>query len=104
MDIVITPSIDALYEAFADITLLFGFLGKSISVIGVGWFLGLIFVFYICFPFFCVLLQSKRRAWMAFAISLIYNFVCTVYFDVEEAISFIADAIFLQVDDLSVPP
>lgn len=82
LDIVITPSIDALYEAFADITLLFGFLGKSISVIGVGWFLGLIFVFYICFPFFCVLLQSKRRAWMAFAISLIYNFVCTVYFDV----------------------
>lgn len=42
----------------------------------------MIFVFYICFPFFCVLLQSKRRAWMAFAISLIYNIVCTVYFDV----------------------
>ena len=84
LDIVMSPSIDALYEAFADLTLLFGFLSGvgNITVIGVGWFLGLIFVFYICFPFFCVLLQSKRRAWMAFVISLIYNFVCTVYFDV----------------------
>lgn len=84
LDIVMSPSIDALYEAFADLTLLFGFLpgAGNITVIGVGWFLGLIFVFYICFPFFCVLLQSKRRAWMAFAISLIYNIVCTVYFDV----------------------
>lgn len=83
LDIVISPSIDALYESFADLTLLFGFLPNAgnISVIGVGWFLGLIFVFYICFPFFCVLLQNKRRAWIAFAISLIYNFVCTIYFD-----------------------
>lgn len=84
LDIVMSPSIDALYEAFADFTLLFGFLpgAGNITVIGVGWFLGLIFVFYISFPFFCVLLQSKRRAWIAFALSLIYNFVCTVYFDV----------------------
>lgn len=82
LDIAMSPSIGALYEAFADLTLLFGFLpgAGNITVIGVGWFLGLIFVFYICFPFFCILLQSKRRAWMAFAISLIYNFVCTVYF------------------------
>lgn len=83
LDIAMSPSIDALYEAFADLTLLFGFLpaAGNITVIGVGWFLGLIFVFYICFPFFCVLLQNKRRAWMAFTVSLIYNFVCTVYFD-----------------------
>lgn len=84
LDIAMSPSIDALYEAFADLTLLFGFLpgAGNITVIGVGWFLGLIFVFYICFPFFCVLILSKHRAWMAFAISLIYNFACTVYFDV----------------------
>lgn len=84
VDIVMSPSTDALYEVFADITLLFGFLPNAgnITVIGVGWFLGLIFVFYICFPFFCVLLQNKRRAWIAFAASLIYNFVCTGYFDV----------------------
>ena len=56
-------SIEALYEGFADLTLMFGFLPNAgnISVIGVGWFLGLIFVFYICFPFYCVLIQNKRE-------------------------------------------
>lgn len=84
IDVVLSPSKAALYEAFADLTLLFGFLPNAgnISVIGVGWFLGLIFVFYICFPFFCVLIQTKRRAWIAFAISIIYTFVCENYFDV----------------------
>lgn len=85
LDVVMSPSINALYEAFANLTLLFGFLpgAGNITVIGVGWFLGLIFVFYICFPFFCVLLKNKRRAWMAFGMSLIYNYVCISYFDVD---------------------
>ena len=84
LDVILAPSIESLYEAFTNLTLLFGFLpdAGNISVIGVGWFLGLIFVFYICFPFFCVLIQSKRRAGIAFAVSLIYNFVCSTYFDV----------------------
>lgn len=85
IDIIISPSIASLYEGFADLTLLFGFLpdAGSISVIGVGWFLGLVFVFYLVFPFFCVLLANKKRAWAAFMISLIYNFVCENYFDVD---------------------
>lgn len=82
LDIVISPSISSIYEGFADITLVFGFLQKTISVIGVGWFLGLVFVFYLIYPFFCVLIENKRRAWMMFGISLIYNFVCANYFDV----------------------
>ena len=83
-DVVMSPSLDALYEAFADLTLLFRFLQNSgnITVIGVGWFLGLIFVFYTCFPFFCVLLSNKRRAWLSFIISLIWNFACSSYFNV----------------------
>lgn len=82
LDIAVAPSINSLYEGFADLTLLFGFIPKHIEVIGVGWFLGLIFVFYLCFPFFCVLIENKKRAWIAFTISLIYNFVCTQYFDI----------------------
>lgn len=84
LDVVMSPSLPSLYEAFADLTLVFGFLpgAGNISVIGVGWFLGLVFVFYLIFPFFCVLLENKRRTWIAFAVSLIYNFVCTAYFDV----------------------
>lgn len=84
IDVFLSPSLDAIYEAFADLTLLFGLLPNAgnISVIGVGWFLGLIFVFYICFPFYCVLIKNKKRAWIAFFLSLIFNFVCSVYFGV----------------------
>lgn len=54
LDFAILPPIDALYEVFVDLTLLFGFLpnARNISVIGIGWFLELIFVFYILFLFF----------------------------------------------------
>lgn len=85
LDIIVSPSIASIYEGFADITLLFGLLPDAghISVIGVGWFLGLVFVFYLGFPFFCVLLENKRRAWAAFAVSLIYNFACINYFAVR---------------------
>ena len=84
LDIVISPSISSVYESFADLTLLFGLLPNAgnIEVVGVGWFLGLVFVFYLLFPFFCVLIENKRRAWLAFAISLVYNFACTNYFGV----------------------
>lgn len=84
LDIIVSPSVASLYEGFADLTLLFGFLPNAgnISVIGVGWFLGLVFVFYSIFPFFCVLLENKRRAWMTFAVSLLYNYVCASYFGV----------------------
>lgn len=85
IDLLASPSVGSLYEAFADMTLLFGFLPdyNKISVVGVGWFLGLIFVFYLIFPFFCTLLVSKRRAWMAFAVSLVYHFVCLNYFHAD---------------------
>ena len=82
VDLIMSPSIESLYEAFADLTLMFGFLPNAgnISVIGVGWFIGLIFVFYICFPFYCVLIQNKKRAWIAFGISVIYNLIGSNYF------------------------
>lgn len=82
IDILTSPSKDAVKEAFADLTLMFGFLPNpgSISVIGVGWFIGLIFVFYLCFPFFCFLLVSKQRAWTAFAVSILWNIIGSSYF------------------------
>lgn len=82
LDVIISPSMGSFAEGFADLTLMFGFLPASVSVIGVGWFLGLVFVFYLIFPFFCVLIENKRRAWLSFAVSLIYNFVCANYFEV----------------------
>ena len=60
LDFMISPSPNALYEVFANLTLCFGLLPNAdISVIGVGWFLGLVFVFYLVFPFFCYLISNK---------------------------------------------
>ena len=52
----------------------------DISVIGVGWFLGTVFVFYMLFPFFCYLIESKKRAWLALVIAILYNVMCVIYF------------------------
>lgn len=83
-DVILSPSLSTINEAFADLTLMFGFLPNAgnINVVGVGWFLGVVFVFYLCFPFFCFLLQNKKRAWFAFGISLIYTFVSSKYFGI----------------------
>lgn len=84
LDVILEPSKNALCEAFADITLMFGFLPNAgnISVIGVGWFIGLIFVFYISFPFFCSILDKKCKAWIVLGISLIYNYIGAEYFGI----------------------
>lgn len=72
----------AVIEGIADISLTFGLFPNNITVIGVGWFLGLIFAFYMIFPFFCVLIEHKRRAWIIFAITLVLNYICGSYFSV----------------------
>jgi peptidoglycan/LPS O-acetylase OafA/YrhL len=67
---------------FANLTLCFGLLpNANISVIGVGWFLGTVFVFYLVFPFFCYLLSNRKRAWFSFVVALIFNFLCETYFN-----------------------
>lgn len=83
LDVILFPSIESFYEGFCDITLMFGFLPRTLSVIGVGWFLGLIFIFYISFPFFVFLLETKKRAWVTFIVSLIYNYISFKFFDLE---------------------
>lgn len=55
-------------------------INQEISVIGIGWFLGLIFVFYMIFPFFCYLISNRNRAWGTFIISMIFNVICRIYF------------------------
>lgn len=84
LDLIISPSLNALYEVFANLTLCFGLLpNANISVIGVGWFLGIVFVFYLIFPFFCYLISDKRRAWFAFCVAFMFNMLCSEYFHIE---------------------
>lgn len=81
-DLLISFSKESLFETIANITLTHGLYPNDIQVIGVGWFLGLIFAFYMMFPFFCVLIGTKKRAWFFFAVSLVINFLCKYYFNV----------------------
>ncbi len=86
IDVILTPSLNAIYEAFADLTLCFGLLPRSgggITVIGVGWFLGVVFVYYMIFPFVCFLLENKKRAWVSFGISFIFSYIAYTYFAAE---------------------
>ena len=81
MDLLLGFGKEALMEAFADITLVFALLPNfEMSVLGVGWTLGIMFLFYMLFPFFCFLLKDKKSAWMTFAVAIIYQVVCVEYF------------------------
>lgn len=109
LDFVISPSKNALYEVFANLTLCQGLLpNANISVIGVSWTLAVIFVFYMLFPFFCFLIGNKKRAWGVAAAALIFNLLCGSYFNagrnniVYDAIYFIAGGlIFLYRKELA---
>ena len=84
-ELIVSPSIETLYEAFANLTLCFGLLpNHKIEVVGVGWTLGVIFVFYLMFPFVCFLLSNRRRAWFALIVAVLFNWVCKAYFFDEE--------------------
>lgn len=71
IDILHSPSLASVAEGFVEATLAFGFLpNNQLSVMGVAWFLGVIFVFYMLFPFFVFILSEKRRACFVFGLSI----------------------------------
>ena len=82
IDIIYSHNISSLIEGFANITMMFSFLPKTLSVIGVAWFLGLIFIFYMIFPFFVYLFSTKKRALIVTTTAFIMNIIGTLYFDI----------------------
>ena len=108
IDIIVEHSIPSIIEGFADSTLLFGLLQKNITVIGVGWFLGLIFIFYLIFPYFVYLFSNKKRAWFTTIVSILMTLSCIYYFHVDRVNMFysfiyfcIGGLIFLYKDSIS---
>ena len=109
LDFVISPSKESLFEVFANLTLCQGLLPNAkISVIGVSWTLAVIFVFYMLFPFFCFLIENKKRAWGVAVAALMFNWLCSNYFNagrtniVYDAVYFIAGGlIFLYRKELA---
>lgn len=86
IDLCAEPSMATLLETFANLTLCFGLLPSSVEihVIGVGWFLGVVFLFYMLFPFFVFLLDNRHRAWFSLLVAMGLSYVVCVYFPVEQ--------------------
>lgn len=100
LDFVISPSKESLIEVFANLTLCQGLLpDANISVIGVSWTLAVIFVFYMLFPFFCYLIGNKQRAWLVAVAALVFNFICSTYFNAGRT-NIVYDAIYFVVGGL----
>lgn len=71
LDFLVAPDLETFYQLYANLTLCFGLLPEhNITVIGVGWFLGIVFLFYLLFPFFVFMLDNKKRAWISFLITV----------------------------------
>ncbi|MBO7363814.1 MAG: acyltransferase [Lachnospiraceae bacterium] len=80
-DLIIERSVPHLIEGLTELTLVFGLLpNNSMEVIGVGWTIGIIFLFYMLFPFFVFLCWSRKRAWFSFAVSILLCVACSLYF------------------------
>lgn len=81
IELILEHNLNSLFEWFADLTLVFGLLPNAdIKVVGVGWFLGVIFVFYMLFPFFVFLVGNKKRAWLTMTVATIMSILCKMYF------------------------
>lgn len=100
LDFFMSPGKEALYELFANLTLCFGYLShKHIQVIGVGWTLGVIFLFYIAFPYFVFLCANRRRAILSFGVSVLLNYACVRYFEVGRS-NFAYSAVYFLLGEL----
>ena len=79
------PSWSTFCQSFADLTMCFNLLpNPNIEVIGVGWFLGTVFTFYMLFPFFTFLLDNKKRGWMVLLLSLMFCYIAITYFGTSD--------------------
>lgn len=79
--VVMEHTLEGLYEGFMELTMAYGLLpNNELSILGVSWTLGVVFLFYIMFPYFVFLLRNKRRAWMVLVVSLVINQMCSQYF------------------------
>lgn len=77
----VEPSVTNFFDATVEFTLLHGLLpNNALNVIGVGWTLGVVFLFYLLFPAYSVLLINKKRAVCALVISLWFTLLIDNYY------------------------
>lgn len=84
---VMEPSWATFCQSFANLTMCFNLLpNPEIEVIGVGWFLGTVFTFYMLFPFFTFLLDNKKRGWMVLGLSMLFCYIAMTYFSSSDIV------------------
>ena len=72
--------LQSIYDSFAELTLTFNLLPNPQPPIGVAWFLGVIFLFYMIFPFFVFMMDNKKRAWFSIIICFLFCYMAIEYF------------------------
>ena len=83
--VIMDHSVAGLYEGLMEVTMAYGLLpNNELSILGVSWTLGVIFLFYMLFPYFVFLIRNKRRAWGTLAVSILINQMCSQYFFTEK--------------------
>ena len=102
--ILIERSLPATIEALAEATLVFGLLPNvHLSVLGIGWTVGVIFLFYMLFPFVVFACWTIRRACFTFAITILLSVFCSEYFFSSEfVVNFVNRHSFLYCSPLFV--
>lgn len=79
--VLIERSIPSTIEALTESTLVFGLLpNNNLNVLAIGWTVGVIFLFYMLFPFIVFTCWTKRRAWVTLGISIVLSLFCSEYF------------------------
>jgi len=81
IDVALDRSLEHVIQGLTETTLVFGLLpNNQPDVIGVCWTLGVIFLFYMLFPFVVYLCWNKRRAIITFAASIVISLFCSLYY------------------------
>ena len=72
---------NTLMECIADLSLSFAFLPFSnLTIVGVGWALGVIFAFYMIYPFLVFATCDKKNCWIILLFSIILSYGSRNYF------------------------
>ncbi len=82
IDIAVSFSPEALAQTAVNLTFTNSLLPfpDGIEVIGVGWFLGVVFLFYMMFPFFVFMTHDRRSSWISLIITFILCCLGVTYF------------------------
>lgn len=81
ISVIMQHDYSAVCEGFANLTLCFNLLpNPDISIVGVGWFIGIIFTFYMLFPFFTFLIDNPQKGMVVLIVSLVFAYIAMDYF------------------------